>query len=291
MTKFSYESMGTHWEISLQDGCHLVDLAAIEKEIKEMSADFDTTYSRFIKTSLVWKIAEKAGTYKVPDDFINMLRLYIELYASSNRKLNPLIGFTISDLGYDDQYSLKEKEIIRPAPDLLETVRIVQDGHHLAIRTSQPVLFDFGALGKGYFVDKIASYLKSKGIKTFTVNGSGDIYYSGSEPIKVGLEHPDDSSLVIGTIEMNQGAMCASGINRRRWREYHHVIDPHTNTSTDETIKATWVIAENATLADALATCLFFVSPESLASYSFDYVMMNSIGTIKKSPRWKGDFF
>ena len=292
--------MGTSWEISVWDDGHLstFDLSALEKEIKKMSEVFDKTYSRFIKTSLVWKIAEKAGMYEVTEDFVNMLKLYTDLYVPSEKKLNPLIGFTISDLGYDESYSLIEKETIRKTPDLLKTVEIIHASEDFKIKTSEPVLFDFGALGKGYFVDKIAKFLKEKGIKRFLVNGSGDIYYSGGEssakmPIAVGLEHPDDSSRVIGTVSIVQGSMCASGINRRKWAGHHHVIDPQANTSAGQNILATWVIADTTALADAVASCLFFVPPENLfdAGYTFEYVILNKEYKVKKSEGWKGEFF
>ena len=115
------------------------------------------------------------------------------------------------------------------------------------------------------------------------MNGSGDIYYAGTEPIKVGLEDPDDKTKVIATIEMKEGAMCASGTNRRAWDKYHHVIDPHSKTSTEK-IVATWVIAKSTGLADALASCLFFVAPEDLSFQNFEYCIMNKERRIKKSP-------
>lgn len=289
MKTFSYESMGTHWEISIYKDSHC-NFKEIEKEIVAMSQEFDQTYSRFIRTSLVWKIAEKAGTYEVPQDFINMLQLYRDLYKPSGKKLNPLVGFTISDLGYDDQYSLVAKDTIRKTPDLFETVKL-HNGDHCAIETTEPVLFDFGALGKGYFVDKITDYLKEKGIEHFLVNGSGDIYYYGDEPIEVGLEHPDNPSLVIGKMLIKNGAMCASGINRRKWGKHHHVIDPHKNASRNEDIKATWVIAQNAALSDALASCLFFAPPENFATYSFEYVIMNSENAVKVSHDWNVELY
>ena len=278
-SEFSYESMGTTWKISIYEIVEETFFESLQKEIIDMSQHFDETYSRFIKTSLIWKIAEKAGVYEVPQDFMNMLRMYIELYLPSGKKLNPLIGFTISDLGYDADYTLIPKSEIRNTPDLLANVRIVDATH---IETTQPLLFDFGALGKGYFVDKIASLLKQKGFTHFLVNGSGDIYYAGTEPINVGLEHPDDATQVIGAIEMGEGAMCASGTNRRAWDKYHHVIDPHSNTSTEEII-ATWVIAKSAGLADALASCLFFVAPEELSLQTFEYCIMNKERRIKTS--------
>ena len=283
--------MGTGWEITLWDEISDVTLENLKQEIFKMSDAFDKTYSRFIKTSLVWKIAESAGVYNVPPDFLNMLRMYLDFYEPSEKKLNPLIGFTISDLGYDDQYSLVPKETVRKTPDLLETVEIVDETH---IKTKEPALFDFGALGKGYFVDKIAAYLKQKNLTRFLVNGSGDIYYSGGrdmEPIKVGLEHPGDPTRAIGAIEMKEGSMCASGINRRKWDKYHHVIDPSTNSSSGEDIIATWVIAENAALADALASCLFFVAPSALTKWQFEYVIMNSEKKVKTSAGWRGEIF
>jgi thiamine biosynthesis lipoprotein len=286
--------MGTTWKISIWDDIENDALKNLEKEIFEMSDHFDKTYSRFIKTSLVWKIAEKAGIYEVPADFMSMLKPYFNLYEPSEKKLNPLIGFTISDLGYDEVYSLVPKEEIRSTPDLRETVKIIDDTH---IETTEPVLFDFGALGKGYFVDRIAEVLKASGIVRFLVDGSGDIYYHDGreedkkESIVAGLEHPEDATKVIGTLDIKGGAFCASGINRRKWYKYHHVIDPHANASIGEGIVATWVSTDNTALADALASCLFFVAPENLSAYRFEYVILNSIGQVKVSPGWKGELF
>jgi thiamine biosynthesis lipoprotein len=300
--KVSYESMGTSWEISIWDEVSDEEMEILKKEIFEMSDNFDKTYSRFIRSSLVWKIAESAGVYEVPKDFVNMLKMYMDFYEPCQKKLNPLIGFTISDLGYDDVYSLKEKADIRQTPDLFETVEIIEglEGYlsSFKIKTNQPVLFDFGALGKGYFVDKISDYLKNKGLKRFLVNGSGDIYYSGGDgekTITVGLEHPDDTTSVIGTTEVLEGSLCASGINRRAWGEHHHVIDPLTNRSTitHEGIIAVWVVSKSAVLADILASCLFFVSPETLQAqgFIFECVVMNAQSKIKKTSGWKGEFF
>jgi FAD:protein FMN transferase len=291
MKKFSYASMGTTWEITLWDDIPETKAIELEKNIIALSHEFDQTYSRFIETSLVWSIAKKPGVYSVPADFINMLTLYRDLYKASDKKLNPLIGNTISDLGYDSDYSLIPKETIRRTPDLLETVTVLDDN---TIETKEAVLFDFGALGKGYFVDRVTNYLKENSIDRFLVNGSGDIFYSGGKdhtPIRAGLEHPHDPTLAIGVTELVDGALCASGTNRRSWDKYHHVIDPLTNSSVTNNIVATWVIAPTCALADAIASCLFFVEPEKLQDYTFEYVIMNTEGAIKKSPQFSGEIF
>jgi len=283
----SYQSMGTIWSITIWDKITNEDFDLWSNEIKNKSEIFDQTYSRFIKNSLVWDIASGPGVYSVPTDFIQMLNIYFSLYLPSDRKLNPLIGFTISDLGYDADYRLVPKEKIRVTPDLLETVEIISDSQ---IRVNKTVLFDFGALGKGYFVDQIYSFLVSKGLKHILVNGSGDIRYCGPTALRVGLEDPEDEKKVIGKILINEGGFCASGINRRVWDKYHHVIDPSQNSSVDGLL-ASWVWASTTVWADALASCLFFVPPEKISLIPFEYCLMNTERLIKKSADFTADFF
>jgi thiamine biosynthesis lipoprotein len=289
---FSYQSMGTSWEVSVWDEISSETLTELKDEIVRRSNSFDHTYSRFKKDSFVWEIAGKTGIFEVEREFMEMLEVYKKLYKPSGRKINPLVGYAISDLGYDAEYSLEKKDEIRIVPDLAETVRIVDSTH---IEIQQPALFDFGALGKGYFVDQIAIFLKEKGIKRFLVNGSGDIYYEGDgHVLRCGMEHPSDPTQVIGVIEITQGSVCASAINRRAWKGVHHVVDPHTLTSPNE-IAAVWTVAQTARLADGLATCLFFVSPEELSSAlsndPFECCIVNSKGQVKKSPGFAGEIF
>lgn len=95
--------MGTDWQINIWDNLENAKVEGLKEEIIYESNQFDQTYSRFKKDSLVWQIANGgAGEYTVPEDCLDMLKLYMELYLPSEKKLNPLIGFTISDLGYDE---------------------------------------------------------------------------------------------------------------------------------------------------------------------------------------------
>jgi thiamine biosynthesis lipoprotein len=286
---FSYESMGTHWRITIWDALEDAALAELQETIVARSAAFARTYSRFEKTSLIWSLTEKRGVTPVPPDLVRMLRMYERLYDLSGGKCNPLVGFALSDLGYDAEYSLRTKENVRAVPSFHEALRIVDDGH---IELFQSVLIDLGALGKGYFVDRIAEFLEEKGIRRFLVDGSGDMLYRGNgEPIRAGLEHPGDTTKVIGVLEMRDGAMCGSASNRRRWGKYHHTIDPFSLTSPEEII-ATWVMADSAALADGLATCFFLCEPERFEdAYAFQYCLLNREYNIKRSAGFAAELF
>lgn len=286
--RFAYESMGSRWQVSLWDAPTAAAAAELERRVIVASREFDETYSRFIRSSLVWELADRTGEFAVPEDLVAMLRLYLALYEPSGRKLNPLVGHTIADLGYDDAYSLTPKDTVRRTPDLLETVRIV-DGTHVELR--HPALIDLGAIGKGFFVDRIAAMIEEAGMRHYLVDGSGDIRYRGPEPLAVGLEDPHDATQAIGVMRIDSGAVCASGVTRRAWRDLHHVIDPHESLPT-RGIAATWAYAATAALADGLASCLFFARPETLRTeFPMEYCVLYDDGSAVTSPGFPGELF
>lgn len=286
---FAYDAMGSHWRVTLHEPLDPTAFASLEKDVRDASDVFDQTYSRFKRDSLIWQLEGKTGTFTVPEDLVTMLAWYIKLYEPSGRKLNPLIGHVISDLGYDDEYTLVRKDEVRGTPDLIESVKIL-DATHLEL--TRPALIDLGALGKGFFVDRIASMVEERGITSYLVDGSGDIRYRGTKPLVIGMEDPHDATQAIGTLSITTGSVCASGTNRRRWSDdLHHVIDPHTSASTSG-ITATWVVAENATLADALASCLFFAEPKMLRTqYPFEYCVLRDDRSAVTSPGFPGTLF
>lgn len=285
----AYESMGTSWQVHIWDEVSLENLEALKKEIQKQSEEFNQTYSRFLRDSFISSISERTGVIEVPADLIEMLEIYKKLNQATQGKVNPLIGFTISDLGYDSEYSLKRKDIVRPTPDFNSTIQILDSTH---IEIKQKALLDLGALGKGYFVEKIKELLIVRGYKQFLVDGSGDCAYVGNgKTARIGLEDPADSKKVIGVLEIQSGAVCASANNRRKWGEVSHTIDPVTLKSPTEII-ATWVWAENAAVADGLATALFMSDPEPLLKdFKFEYCIMNKERKIKRSANFLAELF
>lgn len=286
--KHSFEAMGTKWTITVWDERSEGEFGPLAEEIETAAHAFDETYSRFISTSFVSTLASRTGVVEVPEDLTKMLLLYAKLYEPSQKKLNPLIGFALSDAGYDANYSLKEKASIRSVPDFLETVQLL-DATHISIR--EPVLIDVGALGKGFFVDQIASMLRKAGKTHFLVDGSGDVVYEGPEAIRVGLEDPRDPARAIGVAEITGGALCGSAVNRRAWEGRHHILDPNTGEST-RGLLASWVYAKEAAVADAIATSLFLASPESLSEGAeFEYLLVNEEGRQKISAGFPAEMF
>lgn len=286
---YAFEALGTHWKISVWDEISSSRFEELADECVAAAREFDALYSRFIADSMVVQLSKQAGEFEVPADLVSMLRLYEALYGATEGKINPCIGFAMGDSGYDAQYSLTEAPVIRDVPPFPDTIDII-DGTHIRLR--QRVLLDLGALGKGYLVDMLYAHLEAVGVLHFLVDGSGDIRYRAGEgsAIVCGLEHPLDPTLAIGTLALRGGALCASATNRRRWSARHHYIDPHTKESPREVI-ATWVWAPTAALADGLSSALFFVEPEALAAFTFEYLVVRHDMHAKSSAGFTAELF
>lgn len=285
---FCFSSMGSQWGITVWDDISSASFDDLMQEIGMKCRTFEELYSRFRSTSLVCALANATGTIDVPSDLVAMLRLSETLNRLSGGAFNPLVGSTLEDMGYDASYSLEAKQDVRVVPDFSSAIRIIDHTHIELIR---PVLIDIGAVGKGYAVDLITAFLDAAGLKRFLVDGSGDIFYRGDEPLRAGLEHPDDSTKAIGVINLQNCAFCASAGNRRRWSTYHHIINPHTLTSP-QNILGTWVKAESAALADGLATAIFLCDPGLLTSeLTFDYCILNNEYKVKRSEGFLAEMF
>lgn len=281
----NFEAIGTQWTIELFGLASLDD--AVVQSIARRIQQFDAYYSRFRKDSLVTHMSRAAGTYKLPPDAQPMLDMYQELYEATDGKMTLLIGQALSDAGYDADYSLKSKSLQSPpAWDEVITYKFP------VITLKRPALLDFGAMGKGYLVDIVAAVLQSHGIQRFLINAGGDILHHDTErAAEVGLEHPGDTSRVIGVVELKNQSLCGSAGNRRKWGAYHHILDP-VELRSPKHIAAVWVCADTAILADALTTALFFIEPEALLKhYMFSYAIVRSDYSLDVANNFPATFF
>ncbi|MBW4062154.1 FAD:protein FMN transferase [Candidatus Saccharibacteria bacterium] len=260
----AFEAIGTTWQIKLYDdvpgeaGATLT--AAIHRRIKA----FDQVYSRFRTDSIVTAMATRAGTYTLPPDADALIKLYHELYVVTNGAMTPLIGQSLVEAGYDANYSLQPGQL-HELPTWDETL----SWQAPKLTLKQPAWLDFGAAGKGYLVDLVSEVIESAGYHRYSVDAGGDIKIHTKNNLKVGLEHPDDPTQIIGVASLSNASLCGSAGNRRAWASFHHIIDPRTLASPRH-LRAVWVSAASTILADALTTALY-MAPASLLKPQFEF--------------------
>lgn len=281
--RWAFDAIGTRWSIDTD--------IPLDPDLRERLATlidaFDQEWSRFREDSVVSQLASAGGEVPCPPDAAPMLDLFAELSAATGGAVSPLIGGALATLGYDARYSLVAHGDPVPAPDWPRVLR--WEGGMLVLST--PAMIDVGALGKGRLVDLVHAELLRAGVRRVTVDAGGDIRVSGRVE-RIGLEHPYDPARVVGTWELDSGALCASATTRRAWGDgLHHVLDARTGHPV-RTMVATWAVAPSAMVADAAATALFFEGGPALAAdWGVQWVRMRTDGTIEWSPESRAELF
>lgn len=285
--QWTFDAIGTQWWIGIYEDINELQADRLQQIVDKRVEQFDKTYSRFRKDSLVTKISRRPGTYEFPLDSAELFALYRQLYDATEGRVTPLVGQLLSDAGYDADYSLRAGKL-EAVPTWDDVMRF--DDYTLA--TTWPVLLDFGAAGKGYLVDIICRLLQEQGIDNFCVDGSGDMRAFGlAEPLLVGMEHPADPGLAIGVARIQNRAICASAPNKRRWQQFHHIMDP-TKLRSPKHIQAVWVVADTCALADGLTTALFFIQPQLLVNrFTFEYAVVYADSSTDYSANFPADIF
>jgi len=284
LPEWRFDAIGTPWQIDTD-----VPLPPATREaVRDRIEAFDRTYSRFRRDSLVTRVGTAPGEYTFPPDADRLFGLYAQLAALTDGAMSPFVGGSLEQLGYDASYSLRPHGDPRPAPAWGADswcAPVLTVGAHVTV--------DVGAAGKGYLADLVAEVLVAEGVRCFTVDASGDLVHRGPAPLRVALEHPGDPTRAVGVVELAGGrALCASAVNRRAWGEgLHHVLDARTGRPTSDVV-ATWVVADEGIVADALATALFFVPAEHLAEhFDFAFVRMTTDGRLEHTADLPGEIF
>ncbi|NQX12780.1 FAD:protein FMN transferase [Microbacteriaceae bacterium VKM Ac-2855] len=283
-TAWDFDAIGTGWRIETDTEVSEATRSRVAARIDE----FDRSYSRFRDDSLASRLRDASGRFDFPSDAEPLFAVYDALFALTAGAVTPFVGDALERLGYDAAYTLMPHGAPEPAPSWAAA----RTGAATTISTAAPVVLDVGAAGKGYLVDLVLDVLADAGMHRAVVDASGDMRAVGVPDYRVAMEHPYDARRAIGVIEPGERALCASASNRRAWGEgLHHVLDGRTGLPV-RTVVATWAIADSGLLADALATALFLVEPDTLAErFDFDYLRMFSDGTAQYSATFPGEVF
>lgn len=281
-----FDAIGTAWEIVSERPLP----APLRQEVQACVDLFDRTWSRFRLDSAVSALAHGGGI-TAPPDAAPMLDAFADLSEATGGAVNPLVGASLDALGYDADYTLRDRDAL-PAPADWRDRLSWRDGR---LTLSGPATIDVGALGKGRLVDLVLAVVARTTRGDLTVDAGGDLAVRG-RPQRIGLEHPFHPRRAIGVWEVTDAALCASAINRRAWPSatgatLHHVLDARTGQPV-RTMAATWAVAADAMTADAVATALFFDGGPQLArEWGVEWVRMTTDGRVEWSPGCRADLF
>lgn len=246
---FTFDTIGSRFWIEDLAGKQIP--VTVQKQITAYVNAFDDKYSRFKPGSLVSELAANGTLHNPPSELIAMLALGKLLYDATNGVFNVTVGAALSGFGYGSKHT-GDKVFANPWGAITWSKKTV--------KVPKGLVLDFGGLGKGWLIDRIAEILRKNGIKRFIVNGGGDLYIQNTQPVEFALEDPLAEGKVLQTVRITQGALAGSNTLKRSWDSHgvrkHHIINPKTGDSSDGDTIASYVLADSAVIADSLATVL-----------------------------------
>lgn len=255
--------MGTVVDIQVKDKDEDKAKQAISNAFNEIKR-IDDLFSSYNKESVVWKLNNGLNISNLSEELTALITFSDSIWKMSNGSFDVSLGNLIETWGFGSQNPClpnKEKIIESLASCGWKNVQIKnQNSISLANKTK----LDFGAVAKGYAVDKAIDLIKQSGVSAALVNAGGEVKGFGNDWI-VGIQHPRHKKEILGKIKLNGISVATSGDYEQFFemngKRYHHILNPKTGIPANDCQSVTVICKENK-LADALATAVFVMGTE-----------------------------
>jgi FAD:protein FMN transferase len=224
--------------------------------------------------SEISRLNRAAGDHAVPvgPDVREVLRVARQVSEWTGGKFDVTFG-ALSGLwkfDYQDQdNSIPARDaILKRLPLIDYRALVVDEGSGTAFLKKKGMRAHLGGIGKGYAVDRGVAILRERGYHDFMVQAGGDMYVAGrrgDRPWRVGIRDPrGPADKSFAALDLTEGTFSTSGDYERFFmkdgRRYHHILDPALGEPAAGCRSVT-IVAESATLTDALTTGVFVLGP------------------------------
>ena len=168
--------------------------------------------------------------------------------------------------------ALPEESAVAEARALVGMHLVELNDDLLTVRFTRPgVMLDFGAIGKGYAVDRAADLLRAAGVTSALIHGGTSTAFAlGRLPDgahwKIAVTSPSNESAAppVAVVELEDESLSVSAVWGRAFRaggkSYGHIIDPRSGRPAEHA-RLSAVVLRSATETDALSTALL-TAPE-----------------------------
>jgi len=260
----------------------------------------ERTYSRFLDSSKLCQLNLELGKWQEADEEMLFLILKAEEFRGlTDGNFDITLKSALDEMGYDKNYSFRQKPPKRES--FLQKFFPNKKDIEIDLKNKRVLLgkeIEFGGLGKGWALDRVAQILEENKVFHYYINAGGDILAKSAnekEPWIILLEHPDDDSRAIGKVEITDGAIAASAPNKRKWGpDKHHLLNAKTKKSANDS-KAIFVLAKTGIEADAYATALFTAGFEEGIEISkklpVEILFISKLDKMYRSPGFEVEFF
>jgi len=231
----------------------------------------------FRDTSEVSRLNRECGAAGVPTvgEVFDLLQRCARLHAETGG------AFDVTSTPLSRTWGFLRREGRLPKPGEIDAAltlvgsdRVALDPQALTVRFAAPgMALNFGAIGKGYAVDRMGALLRARTVRHALVSagGSSVLAVGGhGRGWAIDIRSARVASGRIARIYLRDGALGTSGAGEQfvvvDGQRYGHVIDPRTGWPARGVVSAS-VITGDATRADALSTAFLIGGPELARRY------------------------
>ena len=279
LVRVSRRAMATTFEIALPYGTP--DAVPAAEDALDLIDEIEDQLTVYRDTSEIVDVNGRAGDGPVVVErrLFDLLGYCATLTRDTAGAFDIATGAVIKAWGF-----YKREGRIPTSAELSRAMAATGMRHVVLDPTKQTVKFrrpglelNFGAVGKGYALDRAAELLRAKwGIRSALLHGGGSsVYAMGSPPGRlrgwaVAVRHPHDDEKTLGTVWLADKALGTSAATFQYFeyngRRYGHLLDPRTGRPAEGTASAS-AVAATAAEADALSTAFFVTGADAAAGY------------------------
>jgi thiamine biosynthesis lipoprotein len=273
-------TMGTRWSALFFTGAGF-DPAPVRAALQAAVDEVDTQMSTWKPESNLMRLnaAPVGGWVPMPARLLDVLHLGIEVGRASGGAFDIGMGDAVSAWGFGPEAASPER--IRtamaasrsPAHDVLD----IEAGK---VRKRAAIALDLNGIAKGYGVDRLGETLGAFGIASGLVGIDGEMRAMGlrpdGEPWALAVEAPDPNRRAPHSILALQDAAVATSGDYRHWvevrgRRLSHTMEPRRGAPLVDAPASVTVVARTCAEADAWATALMVLGPDSGAARAHEH--------------------
>lgn len=271
--------MGTTYLVQLKANLAPEDLGELKTAIDEELGLVNDRMSHYLANSELSRLNRfqageafplSAETFQVLSEALAVSRLTEGAFDVTVAPLVRVWGFGPGVSGPPSPPGAAELEAARERVGF-ERLSLKEDGQ-TATKEIDGLECDLSGIAKGYAVDRVAARLAGQGHRDFMVEVGGEVKTSGTnasgEPWRIAIEKPLPGTRAIQRILPLSGRALATSGDYRNFYEvegklYSHLIDPRKGRPVAHRLASVSVVAETCMRADALASGLLVMGPET----------------------------
>lgn len=276
--ELSGSTMGTTFTVTLVAPGDGIAGEPLKSQITATLAVVDALTSTWRVDSELAEFNASAATdwISVSAELCNAIDSALEISRLSDGAFDVTIGPLVNLWGFGPDGEIREP----PDDALIEETMAYVGYEGLQTRCSEPAMrkrhgamyVDLSGWAKGHAVDKVAELLDENGLSDYLVEIGGELRLRGhnAEGRKwaIAVEAPTTTSRrPQAVLRLTDTSVATSGDYRNYFdhdgQRYSHTIDARTGRPVAHDLAAVTVVSESAAWADAMATALLVLGPES----------------------------